>query len=543
MTAPITPKVRIVKPPDIVEIILGTNIVEMADKAVQGLGADPYVYQRAGELVHVVLHRDRPDFEATAAIHQPSAVPVITSLKVPTLRERLSTDCRFLTFDKSSGGHKAVTPPEIVVQAVSCRGQWPGVRPLVGVITAPTMRPDGTILQEPGYDPSTGLLYLPGDVTYPHVDDEPTLDQCRHNFRALAEVARDFPFAKKHHFSAWLAGLLTCIARPAIDGPCPLFAVDATTRGTGKTRLVQATARLAFGQEAAAFSQPEDEDEIRKRITSILYRGDSLVLIDNVAKTLGGASLDAVLTSTTWADRQLGSNATIQVPNRPVWWATGNNLALQGDLARRTVQIRLESNVENPEERTGFLHPDLLSWIGRERNRLVTCALTLLRGYIVAGQPSKGTVWGSFESWSSLIPGVLRWLEQDDPLFARATADDMLDEQRQNLIHVLVALEKLDPKRNGLTSRAIIQRLFPPRERSEPLPADEFEDMREAIEGITRCMPGRTPDAIRFSKYLAKNRGRVVLGRKIERATVDSDANVIRWTVTRTDTTPSVSLS
>ena len=61
-------------------------------------------------------------------------------------------------------------------------------------------------------------------------------------------------------------------ARGKRNDPGPLFVVDATTRGTGKTRLVQATARPAFGQEAAAFSQPEDEDEIRKRITPILFR-------------------------------------------------------------------------------------------------------------------------------------------------------------------------------------------------------------------------------------------------------------------------------
>lgn len=60
--------------------------------------------------------------------------------------------------------------------------------------------------------------------------------------------------------------------------------------------------------------------------------------------------------------------------------------------------------------------------------------------------------------------------------------------------------------------------------------------MREAIEGITRCVPGRVPESIRFGKYLAKNRGRVLLGRRIERAAVDGDANTIRWTIVKADT-------
>jgi len=298
---------------------------------------------------------------------------------------------------------------------------------------------------------------------------------------------------------------------------------------------VQATARLAFGQDVAAFSQPDDEDEIRKRITSILLGGDPCVLIDNVNKPLGGAALDAVLTSTTWADRMLGTQSTIKVPNLAIWWCTGNNLALLGDMGRRTMQIRLESNLERPEERDNFVHNDLLAWIDRERPKLVVNALSILRGYFVAGKPNKGKVWGSFESWSDIIPGVIRWLDLEDPQLARATADPMLDEARQRLITIIVALEKLDTKKEGLTARTIIAKFFPPRERNEPYPDDGYDDVREAIETITRCTPGRTPETARFGHYLSRNRERVVLGRRIERASVDGDANTIRWTVVRAD--------
>lgn len=522
---------RIVKAPDIPEIQVGPDISRMTDEAVKAIAGDPYIYQRAGELVHVVTTRDRPE-AGPNMVRRPQGAPVIKALKLAGLRERLSASARWLKYDGHTKTTKPTTPAETAVQAVSARGQWDGVRPLVGVITAPTMRPDGSVLQEPGYDKATGLLYIP-NALYPVIDDEPKKDDAIGARNSIMEIAQDFPFAKDQHRSAWLAGLLTCIARPAIDGPCPLFAVDATTRGTGKTRLVHAISRCVFGQEASAFSQPEDEDELRKRITSILYQGDSLVLIDNVAKALGGASLDAVLTSDTWADRQLGANTTIKVPNRAVWWATANNLTLQGDIARRTMQIRLESMHENPEERTDFLHADLLSWIGRERHRLVGSALTLLRAYIAAGSPcSTGTTWGSFESWSQFIPGVIRWIDMEDPLLARATADEMLDQDRQTLVHVLQALNKMDPQNNGLTARAIIQLLFPARERNEPPPQDGYDDMREAVEAITRCISGRVPDAIRFGKYLQKNRGRVLLGYRIERVALDA-SNTIRWTVRR----------
>jgi hypothetical protein len=86
----------------------------------------------------------------------------------------------------------------------------------------------------------------------------------------------------------------------------------------------------------------------------------------------------------------------------------------------------------------------------------------------------------------------------------------------------------------------MIQSIFPPRERNEPYPNDAFADVREAIEDVTRCARSATPDAIRFGKYLAKNRGRMLVGRRIDRVAVDGDSNSIRWTVTRqaTDDAP-----
>ena len=529
----------VVEKPDLPEIKLKPNIKEMVELAIEALADDAAILQRGGALVHIVNHQDRPDPIDGAIALRPCTTPTIKQLKKSTLLAHLSADAYWKKYD--DGKWKDVTPPDNVVQAVMDAGEWPGVPALTNVITSPTLRTDGTILQTPGYDRATGLFYMPGGVTYPIVDEKPTLDQCMWHKEALLEVVRDFPFSKMHHVSAWFAAMLTCVARAAIDGPCPLFAVDATTAGTGKGRLVQATARLAFGQDVAAFSQPEDEDEIRKRITSILLGGDPCVLIDNVNKPLGGAALDAVLTSTTWADRMLGTTSTIKVPNLAIWWATGNNLVLVGDMARRTMQIRLESGLEKPEERENFAHPDLLAWIDRERPKLVVNALSILRGYFVAGKPSKPKRWGSFESWSDLIPGVMKWLDMEDPQLARATADDFVDEHRQNLITVMLAVEKLErdtPKKGepGLTARSIIARLFPPRERNEPYPPDGFDDAREAIEAVTRCVPGRQPESSRVGKYLAKNRGRVLLGRRIERATMDGDSNTVRWTIAKAET-------
>ena len=95
---------------------------------------------------------------------------------------------------------------------------------LLKPITAPTIRPDGSLLQKRGYDRETGLLYLPNE-DYPEIHNSPSLDDAISARDRLLEVVQDFPFAKPHHRSAWLSGLLTCLARHAIfhrsDGDFP----------------------------------------------------------------------------------------------------------------------------------------------------------------------------------------------------------------------------------------------------------------------------------------------------------------------------------
>ena len=134
--------------------------------------------------------------------------------------------------------------------------------------------------------------------------------------------------------------------------------MDANVRGCGKSLLADVTGVITAGRSMARMTQPRDEDEFRKRITSLAMAGESLILIDNVAGALGGASLDAALTATTWSGRILGrSEMASNLLLFATWYATGNNVVL----LRRTLHVLLESPEENPEERTGFNHPDLLA--------------------------------------------------------------------------------------------------------------------------------------------------------------------------------------
>ena len=56
-----------------------------------------------------------------------------------------------------------ITPSTAVLNAALAPKEWPDLRPLLGIVGAPVLRPDGTLLQQPGYDPAT-CLYLASKV-------------------------------------------------------------------------------------------------------------------------------------------------------------------------------------------------------------------------------------------------------------------------------------------------------------------------------------------------------------------------------------------
>ncbi|MEZ6073962.1 MAG: hypothetical protein R3C10_27700 [Pirellulales bacterium] len=112
----------------------------------------------------------------------------------------------------------------------------------------------------------------------------------------------------------------------------------------------------------------------------------------------------------------MGRSEIVEMPLLTTWAATGNNVVLMADTSRRVCHIRLESRLENPEEREGFRHPHLTRWVAENRPVLLAAALTVLAAYCRAGRPDQGLkTWGSFEGWSQLVRQALVWAGQPDP--------------------------------------------------------------------------------------------------------------------------------
>jgi hypothetical protein len=355
---------------------------------------------------------------SSAGLSRHPESPVIEApISKDTLARYLDRAAEWIKWDsrrRGGGGYVPARPPEWVASVIGADGEWALPR-LNGIVSAPTLRPDGSILCQPGYDPDTGLIYRP-DAEYPEIPSSPTRGDAIRATEALTEPLSDFPWVALSDLAAAVSAILALAGRAAILGPVPLYAVRAPVPGAGKSLLADVVATIGSGRPAARTTAPKEDAELRKVILTVMLEGDGCVLLDNVAGVLGSATLAAALTATEWKDRLLGHSRRVEGPLTTVWLATGNGLVFRGDLGRRVIPIDIDPGLEHPEDREGFRYPDLRPWVTAERPRLLAAALTILRSYHLAGRPRHDRPRkGSFEAWDDFVRGAVRWVGLADP--------------------------------------------------------------------------------------------------------------------------------
>ena len=486
------------------------ELVDLAEGLLDGVD----IYQRSGELVAV----DRDPDPRKGAQATPGS-PHIRGVGHHRLRVILATrgDWR----RRKTSGEEVIEvptdPPRDVVDSLREAGEWRSVRPLIGVTETPTMRADGSVLDVAGYDPATGIvLSPPAGLLFPRLGPCDRAD-VRRAVYALSEVVADFPFGGPAHRAVALAAMLTAVGRFGIEGPTPLFLLDAHTPGAGKGLLADIVAVLCTGRRAPVLAI-RDDTETEKRITAHLCSGKRVVLLDNVSGTLGGPALDAALTADVWSGRVLGQSTLVEVPNRATWIATGNNVAIRGDLARRTLRCYLDVETERPEERRDFAHADLVGYVRAHRGRLVAACLTILRGYVVAGRPPVGvSPMGSFGEWSRSVRSALIWAGLVDPCETMVEIRQGADRDLDAWSTVLSAWWTLHGSRS-MTVPDIVEDLG--RQVFDSVDDPDTIEARKALkEALVELAGGRTGDLNprRVGWILARYRSRIVDGRRLMR--------------------------
>ena len=328
-------------------------------------------------------------------------------------------------------------PPAICSSVISLGGQR-RLKNLMGVITAPTLRADGSLLTTSGYDLNTKLIYDPVEQA-PDIAMFPTREQALQAIKELWRPFENFPFCGPVDRAVHLAALLTAAVRPSLT-VVPGFAYDAPTQGSGKTLLARCIGVLVEGNEPSVWPHTtgRDDEEIRKRIFTVLRSGARVLIWDNVVGVFDSPSMASCMTSPMLTDRILGQSASSTVPNRMMLILTGNNLTLQGEMPRRVLVCRIDPAVERPFSRHFELEP--FGYCRTNRQRMIGAALTIVRAYLTHGlaNPLNGRL-ASFEDWDECVRHSVSY------------ANELVPDMFGDVMESITANQAADPELETLT--------------------------------------------------------------------------------------------
>jgi hypothetical protein len=361
-------------------------------------GDNPIFYNRGGEVAGTVVNED--------------GKPEIRRYNHVALAGDLDRNITFMQRAETGTGptEVIVSPPPGTIVADILTSATDAFPPLKGISEIPLLRPDGTICDRPGYDKVIGVIYRPPEgLKVPKVPERPTEEDVTAAKELIKDILGDFPYENEASRTNAVALLLTPILREAIKGNVPFCLVDKPEAGTGGSLLAEAVSNVAVGRFETG-GAPENEEEFRKYITSNLDEGTRIITLDNLEGRLKSGTLSRAITSQVWQDRRLGSTEIINVPNRAVFIGTGNNVAVGGDLPRRTYPIRMNAEMAKPWTRdpASFKIQNLSKYTREHRGEIAAAALTLARSWYVAGCPEVETErMGSFEEWARIMGGTL----------------------------------------------------------------------------------------------------------------------------------------
>lgn len=364
-------------------------------------GHIPDLYVRDGQLVHVQRKSSVHNNQVAVSEVCADRLNMLMSYHIRTFKTVLNKD--------SKSVRKAYAPPISTLRAVTKSNYWPGLPPLAGIIGTPTLRPDGSLIQEPGYDKATGL-YLQPTIQVPRVPDSISDEQVRESRDFIfRKVFGEFCWVSPGDFANYMALLVSPMLRPYIKSTTPFGMFSATTPGSGKTNLTDAIG-LTYGQSSQVL--PSRTEELQKKITSILVGNSSpVVVFDNLKEgtSISSEILATLVTKDTWDDRILGASRNVEAAQDRLWLASGNGLTVGGDMASRTVMVRLDPRTEKPELRN-FEMGQFSDWIREDGNReeLLYHLLILVQAWRQGGAPKDTThTMRGFTRWAQVMGGFL----------------------------------------------------------------------------------------------------------------------------------------
>ena len=324
---------------------------------------------------------------------------VIKRMSIEQLAEVIERHIDFVEKD----GRSVHLPPKFVRHYLK---RDDGVLPtVVAVSTLPLVFADRGVWSEDKFDRLRGIDFRiqpevaacvpkPGSVT-----DDAVLDAMTFLTEEwLVDVATDYTGK-----CIIIAIALTLIERSLLDQR-PAFFVTAGRRGGGKTTTLVMLIKAVTGIWPAAAAWSTNEEERRKSLLSYFMYGVPYILWDNIARgtQISCPHIEKSCTAAYYADRKLGVSEMVATAASTIHLFTGNNIAPRGDLASRSLEVRLELDRHDPENRK-FEHPDPIGWTDSMRAEILSAFYTILLGNPTLKLPRKAPMKTRFKMWWRLV--------------------------------------------------------------------------------------------------------------------------------------------
>ena len=298
-------------------------------------------------------------------------------------------------FDNRAGENKPSDPSKDVAEAI-LNTQVGVFKPLTGVFSCPTLRPDGSIIERPGYDERTGLL-INSDVTLPPIPDPLTTDDALAALATLKDLLAEFPFVFdasagesatcNPSLSVALSGIMTAVIRGVLP-VVPAHGARAPAAGTGKSYLWDVMAAIRLGKRCPVIAVSRDAQETEKKLTAEALSGSQITNLDNINGEIGSDLLCQMVSQEELTLRPLGTSQQVTVSNRSSVYFSGNNVRPRADLTRRVLIADLDRKMERPE--TYKFPSDPVKDALADRGKYVAAVLTICKAYIQVGKPDQG---------------------------------------------------------------------------------------------------------------------------------------------------------
>jgi putative DNA primase/helicase len=495
------------------------ELASVVDKAMRILAEkEVEIFQRGEKLIRPAIGKGIDSKE------RPVQFPILIEVDQAFMRMTLS---RHIDWFKPDGrvkngempGFRKIDAPDYIAKAImSNAGNWP-FRTLVGIISTPTLRHDGSILSNPGYDPRTHM-YLQTSVRLPQMSEHPAKDMAERSLRFLEDLLSEFPFVNKASKSVALSAMLSAVARGMFD-VVPAHGARAPAAGTGKSYIFDIVSAIISGERCPVISASSDHDgETEKRIITAAISGRSIINIDNVNGILGGDALCQLIERQICLLRVLGMSKDVRVENRSIVFFNGNNVHVHGDMTRRVILAELDARLERPAERE--FKGDPVAKVMAERGKYIAACMTVLRAYLSEGRPKqKFTPMNSFGEWSDTVRSALVWLGRADPCETIAkvrTEDPELQRLSAFIAAAKVHFDGIDKAKSARDIANLGAKLdgYGPAHPELNSVVMEFADRGNVINFRS------------FGKWLSKFKGRVVEGLCIN-SVYDKKAKIERW--------------